>query len=169
MPRPTGFRPLLLPGVTRRNGLDFAHSMVARSGCCPPSGCVAGGFQDSLDWRREGFRHVCVFGRCDDPLEPDVLAQTRERIGESRRRLWIPGCPAGGEREALDILLHIGVTRRNGHRFTLRGRNGNIANSEAICVSSQGVDFNIFYVPNSTGFCGDRTQAELALNFQICI
>ena len=66
---------------------------VDRVGRRPPLWSVAGGLQDPLDCRREWFRHIGASGRGDDPLEPEVLAQARERVGEGRGRFRVPSCP----------------------------------------------------------------------------
>src|SRR5918993_4493129 len=62
-----------------------------------------------MPWTADGrgFRHVDAFARDDDPLEPEVLAQTRERIGEGRGRFRVPGRAPWREREALGMLVHI--------------------------------------------------------------
>ncbi len=74
--------------------LDFAHSGWARAGHSPRSRRVAGGLDDALDGGADWFRHVGVCGRRDDTLEPEVLAQARDRVGKGRGRFGIPGGPS---------------------------------------------------------------------------
>lgn len=45
----------------------------------PPSRRVVEGFEDRVDHKRKWLRHIGPFGRGDDTLEPEVLAQLGER------------------------------------------------------------------------------------------
>ena len=64
---------------------------------------VAGDLDEAPQFGRDGFRHVALADRGDEVLEPQMVPQSRQRVGEGRGRLGIPRCSARREREALGI------------------------------------------------------------------
>ena len=90
-------------GVALQNGPRLCPFGVVRVGRSPPSRRVAGGLEDALDGGADRLRHVGAGGRRDDTLEPEVLAQARERVGKRWGWFRIPDRPPWREREPLGI------------------------------------------------------------------